>query len=144
MLGRGDCGATAAAAAAAAAYLEAATAELFQGGRTDVDVVDVIAVTAGVIAAVGVGVCVGGVLILPFCRKLRDRMELRSKPDGANGVIVSLASLVAARRGGLGGGGAVVDGQLLEFSEPLSLIVSELMLFFRCVFGLAGVATTGF
>jgi len=53
MLGRGDCGATAAAAAAAAAYLEAATAELFQGGRTDVDVVDVIAVAAGVIAAWG-------------------------------------------------------------------------------------------
>lgn len=51
----GECGA---AAAAAAAYLDAATAELFHGGRTDVAVVEVVAATVAAAVAVAATVAV--------------------------------------------------------------------------------------
>lgn len=56
MASSGECGA--AAAAAAAAYLDAATAELFHGGRTDVAVVEVVAATVAAAVAVAATVAV--------------------------------------------------------------------------------------
>lgn len=59
MPSRGECGA----AAAAAAYLDAATAELFHGGRTDVAVVvDVVAATVAAAVAVAATVAVVAVV----------------------------------------------------------------------------------
>lgn len=136
MPSRGECG------AAVAVYLDAAIAELFHGGRTDVAVV--VATVVGVVAAtVAVVVVVAAVEFgfFPFCRKLRVRGVFRTR----TGAIVSLACCrLADKRGGFGGGTTtpaaaavaggvvVVMGQLLEFSEPLSEMVSELMLFLRC------------
>lgn len=126
MLGLGDCGALA---AAAAAYLDAATAEMFQGGR---------------IEGLPAGETFDSVaLLLLLLLKLSDRFVDRSKIGvtggwgGEQAMAAASLALVAARRGGFGGGaleGTAADeeeGQLLEFSEPLSLIVSELMLFLR-------------
>lgn len=132
--------------------MDAAIAELFHGGRINVVAAALAAVVVGnVVAGVfTVAIVPGVVWILPFWRKLRVRNELRSmlateaaEAAGDVGVVSLAPCLVAANRGGLGGGGVGgtvdndVDGQLLEFSEPLSLIVSELILFLRCAFGVA-------
>lgn len=130
-LGLGDWGAL----AAAAANLEAAIAELFQGGRIEA------------LVPAGEGLPSTEAL-LPLLLKLSDRFVERSKVGvtgkwGATHPKAASLALVAARRGGFGGGttdgtGAEEEeGQLVEFSEPLSLIVSELMLFLRCAFGVA-------
>lgn len=127
-LGLGDWGAL----AAAAANLEAAIAELFQGGRMEA------------LAPAGEGLP----SLLPLLLKLSDRFVERSKVGvtgmcGATHPKAASLALVAARRGGFGGGtteGTAAEeeeGQLVEFSEPLSLIVSELMLFLRWAFGVA-------
>lgn len=80
---------------------------------------------------------------MPFCRKLRVRVVFRTR-TGAIDSCFACCCLLADKRGGLGGGATeagggggergVAMGQLLEFSEPLSEIVSELMLFLRCDF----------
>jgi len=123
VLGFGDCGAL----AAAAAYFDAAAAEIFHGGR---------------IEELAPGVSFTSVVLLLLLLKLSERFVERSKVGvkggctGEQSMAAASLALVAAKRGGFGGGTVAgtaadeEDGQLLEFSEPLSLIVSELMLFF--------------